>query len=283
MMSRMAEKTINPYKRGTSVEVELASWGRMANARFENFTFGMHGDSSVSSGQEMVIPGLYGDALPAAMIELATRMQLEGVKADSTCGFHVHVDTRDIGWWELRRMTRIYLHLEEFLYGLLPTRRSKNVFCRKLSQHPRLTDYLTLDAKAGSTHDVKRMLIYLITGSMVCGTGDYSQRVVAQYSQFKANKPQNQRSDPSHFRYYGFNLHSMLYRGSVEFRMHHGTTDVAKLIGWPMLCLDIVEAATKMSDAAVDAVDWPMGFVQKYCTPASRRMVKLVQAEGVKE
>lgn len=48
-------------------------------------------------------------------------------------------------------------------------------------------------------------------------------------------------------RYYALNLHSFFYRGTIEFRHHHGTTNPDKMAHWGLICANIIEYANKKS------------------------------------
>ena len=59
-------------------------------------------------------------------------------------------------------------------------------------------------------------------------------------------------------RYRALNLHSFFYRGTVEFRHHHGTVIAAKMQGWGMVCASVLDAAMRMKVSDIEAL--PMGW-----------------------
>lgn len=55
-------------------------------------------------------------------------------------------------------------------------------------------------------------------------------------------------------RYHALNLHSLFYRGTVEFRHHQGSVDAKKMQNWGMLCASVVDAAVKLKISEIDAL-----------------------------
>jgi hypothetical protein len=56
-------------------------------------------------------------------------------------------------------------------------------------------------------------------------------------------------------RYHALNIHSWIYRGTVECRLHTGTASYAKLAAWSMLWTAIVDRAYSMSESEIIALD----------------------------
>lgn len=268
---------VNKFPRALSLELEMTHYGDLLSRKFNSFKFDVAHDGSVNvSRSEMVVGGLIGDNVITAILELATAIYQEEARVDESCGYHVHVDTRDFSYWQYDILVKLWLKLEDWIYtNLFPPARKNTKYAIPLKQHPRVGDYLKWFPTITNTHELKTLFLYMVTGMRVpeqCTRGNEEQlNEVQKYLQFKANKPANRRADPLHFRYFGLNLHSALYRGSVEFRPHHGTVDVVELVYWPMFCLDIVTAASRMGPSQVQNICDPYTWVQKNCSDVSKR------------
>jgi hypothetical protein len=356
--------------RSLGVELELAKWGNLAQVPAKHYRCHRDHDGSVSSGQELVVAPLSGDAFVKGMTELAKHLFANRCTVDQSCGFHVHVDGRDLGFFELRRLLYLYLGLEQDIYSLLLTRQRaanhERYFTRCaddiLAALPRLRD-------AGTTHDIKREIVRLLYGVelrqpapptdpmapppaptfeqlreswLVCelcrsrgesfengyasmwhhmlsethyqndirGMRDDEGNPVANRSGLLrlnatdfmplvarrgiisiAGGPRRShggadrsyinfntirggkyaRNSPVRSRYWGLNLHSWFFRGTVEFRMFQGTTVVDDLVCWPLLCGWIVHAATIVPDATALGVKGLGDFLN--LTHQGRRIV----------
>jgi len=65
----------------------------------------------------------------------------------------------------------------------------------------------------------------------------------------------------NHTRYCGLNLHSVFYRGTIEFRQHAGTVDEEKILRWAGILLFVVDyAINHYSDQTITSLyEMPMG------------------------
>jgi hypothetical protein len=71
----------------------------------------------------------------------------------------------------------------------------------------------------------------------------------------KADKITRQIRSKSHnLRYRALNLHSYFHRGSIEFRHHEGTTDYDTIVGFALICRDLIDAASAMTESQVDVL-----------------------------
>jgi hypothetical protein len=92
--------------------------------------------------------------------------------------------------------------------------------------------------------EIKRTVIWLASGfDLPESLGVDSKKVVyREFNNWKANKPVRYSAQPDHIRYCDLNLHSWYYRGTLEFRLKEGTVTSKEIVGWPLLCLWLVEA-----------------------------------------
>jgi hypothetical protein len=129
-------KILNSLARPLALEVELSSWGTLAEGpRFKHFQYTTAHDGSVKPSEtEMVLSPMSGDGYLRAMFELAEALVKSKAEVNKTCGLHVHVDATDLSYWDLRRFLVLYMGYEEEIYRLLvaPDRASNTRFCGML-------------------------------------------------------------------------------------------------------------------------------------------------------
>lgn len=222
-------------------ELEASRWGDMIYDQFKSFGFTTHGDSSVTSGVEMVIPAIKGDNLINVAVEVGAVAELHRVRVDDTCGFHVHVDVRGRSVWQIAHIVKLYLAVERELYALCTPQRVNCRYARPFTLiNKRVKEFL--ENTPTTTHEVKRELIKLVYGLDINNfTRDWRS-----WLEIKSAKPPNINANPDHPRYMGFNVFSFFYRGTLEFRMKEGTFNPVELIGWSVLCMALVERSDKM-------------------------------------
>jgi len=247
---------VNTLSRPIGIEVELSSWGSLQKEwKPKNLTYNVMHDGSVTSGNELVTCPLAGDKFLAAMIELGGALFRCNTDVDATCGLHVHVDGRDLSYWDIRRLLRMYLAVEDDIYTQLATReRSRNRFCGKFNATRR--EIMPNLLAATTTSTIKKALYELLYG-----TWDFRKISHIRCDKYGAGRDNAYARSA---RYLGLNLHSWLHRGTVEFRMHEGTVDVQDLVCWPLWCGWFVETATKLNDNQAAKVSSLMDFTKQY-------------------
>lgn len=255
----------NRLNRILGTELELAQWGGLQNdgTRLRNLNFMIDHDRSVSSGLEMVSSPLSGDQFIAGMLELGKTLAEHGCTTDRTCGFHVHVDGRDLSYWEIRRLVKIYSRVEEDIYNyILSPERTRNRDWVQ-SYYARCAGMYApfLNTKVTNTNEIKVALIHTIYGENIPkGVTSKSTWTELNNRGFTFKRSRKYGSEGTNVttalraRYWGLNLHSWFYRGSIEFRMKEGSVNVQELVCWPLLCGWIVQLATLLPDSVVDNI-----------------------------
>lgn len=155
------------------------------------------------------------------------------------CGLHVHVDSRDFDYMDLRKFVFLYELCEPAMFSLLPPERHGNRFCLPCgslySKHLRAGEVLTQDKVAAENKkkpDLKKGVVDMVFGK------DGKVQVGGKYAQGAAHE----------VRYRAANLYSHYYRGSIEFRHAPGSIDAEYINNWSLLCSGIVDAAFKLSE-----------------------------------
>lgn len=175
-------------------------------------------DGSLSSSMhaEVVTPIMKGIGADLDTVQAVVRAcRAAGARVDGSCGQHVHVGTATLDAFQLAQVVRGAYHWEKAIHVMcgVQSRRTAH-FCKPLPSR-------TMEAvsKAGK----KNMMA---TGSAV-KTAWYGDR----------GAHLNHYDDS---RYHGVNLHSVFYRGTIEFRWFEGTTHAGEVKANVVLALALV-------------------------------------------
>jgi len=158
-------------------------------------------DSSVADGFEVVSPVLFGNEGLTDVRKVAQALVGAGARVDRRCGFHVHVDARDLSGADILNIIRRYAANEAQIDSFMPTSRrgTNNTYCRTMEDVVRAVRNVSESA----------------TTRQVC------ERVYE--------------------RYYKLNVQAFTRHGTVEFRQHNGTVDWRKMVNWIIFCVQFVE------------------------------------------
>lgn len=161
-------------------------------------------DSSVPDGFELVSPILCGEPGKEEIRKVCQALINARVKVDKRCGFHVHVNARDLTGADLINTAKRYSAFEGVIDGWMPENRraNRNRYCLSMDNILNIFRNQTIQPEespsrvAGLLHDS---------------------------------------------RYHKLNLCAFARHGTVEFRQHSGTIDSEKIINWVEFCLNFVE------------------------------------------
>lgn len=242
----------NGLKRALGVEIELTNWGTGRGVGIEGVHYRIERDGSVhGAAEEMVVDPLVGDAWVEGIENIWEALTLCGAKVDESCGYHVHVDAEDLGWWDLRRVLTVYKRVEGEVFGLCDEYRGEeNHYCRKMDV--RWEKMLGRMWMAGNTEEIKQCLVEEMYKQPMpeCQAeakvleGKIKNKVVDRYG-----------GELSGVRYYALNVHSWMHRGTLEWRMHEGTLNGVDMLMWPLFCGWFVEVVGGMSDKSAGVVE----------------------------
>ena len=175
------------------------------------------GYRSTSDGEyqvEMVTPKLTYDELPHLQ-ECMRRVTAIGAKVNDSCGLHVHVDASNHNRQSLKNLISIMYSKEDLLFKALQVNEARAIeWCQKVRE-PMLKQARTLSAEE---------------------TSDLTQLEDIWYEGFE-NDGRTRHDHYNKSRYYALNLHSVFYRGTVEWRCFNSTLDPAKAAAYVHLCL----------------------------------------------
>ena len=161
---------------------------------------------------EMVTPKLTYAELPKLQ-ECVRRVRKAGAKANGSCGIHVHVDAANHNRQSLKNLIGIMYSKEDILFKALQVSEARaNRWCQKVRE-PMLKKARTLSAD--ETKDLTQL-------EQIWYEGDVSRTEHYNWT-----------------RYHALNLHSVFYRGTVEWRCFNSTLHAGKVAAYVNLCLAI--------------------------------------------
>ena len=161
---------------------------------------------------EMVTPKLTYAELPKLQ-ECVRRVKKAGAKVNKSCGIHIHVDAAKHNRQSLKNLMGIMYSKEDILFKALRVNPDRaRDFCQKVRE-PMLRQARTLSSD--ETTDLTQLEKIWYEGN-VRSTEHYNWT-----------------------RYYALNLHSVFYRGTVEWRCFNSTLHAGKVAAYVNLCLAI--------------------------------------------
>lgn len=114
--------------RNAGIEIYSEGYNHQTRSHWKIVT-----DSSVANGFEVVSPILYGNEGLADVRKVAEALVGAGARVDRRCGFHVHVDARDLLGADILNIVRRYAKHEVQIDSFMPpSRRSGNDYCRTM-------------------------------------------------------------------------------------------------------------------------------------------------------
>ena len=197
---------------------------------WKQVTDGSLGDN----GREYVSPILQGDEGFQEIRKFTGILQGWGYFVNRDCGLHVHIDGRDLGCADIKRLLKIARFFETVLYAMLPESRHEGTYSVPLARFPK--SRFRIGAK---DEDALKRLWY----------GPKGSRGVDLKSKYH------------HSRYYGLNIHSWFYRRSLEFRYHSGTLSALKITNFIVICQALVDKAKEIKTFRMSV---ECGFPEKF-------------------
>ena len=177
--------------------------------------------ATIDMGFELVSPILEGkkgldeiEKVSAALVEI-------GAEVDHTCGFHVHVDARDLDAIDLVWLVEQYSQHECSIDNIMPKCRKKNTYCDSIARNYK---YLLEHFSAKTSFvEAKEILEKKIQENRINASTILSFVGSSWYRRTKLN------------------LAPLARQGTVEFRQHEGTVLASKIIPWVEFCVNFVE------------------------------------------
>ncbi len=229
------------------LEIELENYGKYANSPLKHKFWQIVEDGSLRNhGREFILAyrssngGMgSGNYLPVRGKDFSDALlawegwnkkyceEYPAPQATKRTSVHVHVDVRDFTVKEISRFILLYATFEPTLFKALGNGREEATYC------------LPFFNNSQSRYRASRLINNDDSGNHVQDALQKSQK------------------------YESMNIHSIVQRGSIEFRIHHGTTDVGEMFRWVNILLCLRRAAQdeniQIGDYAANASD--MGLI----------------------
>lgn len=231
-------RKVNPSKRFISVEIEVASvrdWASRVMDCCLKWRHSIVSDGSLpDTGFEINTAPAAGDRFVTCIQELGEALASHGAEVTRSCGLHVHVDARDYTFWDVRKFVLLWERVEPSLFSIVARSRrpgSNNNYCLPVGERYRpLTE----------EQDVKSSFIRSIYG--------YDTKCERHQRQpYKVlDSKKGDKYDSA--RYYALNLHSWVYRGTLENRIHQGSVNAKRITNWSLLFAGLLDFAAQKTE-----------------------------------
>jgi hypothetical protein len=221
---------INPSKRHIAAEIEVAG----VKSEFisdpnvptisrvvKKWQGAIVEDGSLpSDGFEINTAPASGDLYVEQIKEICDILNSRDAKVNNSCGLHIHVNAQDHNFYDIKKLAYLYEKIEPALFSIISPGRKSSRYC--LPCGPKYVVNLEKGIYPKDTEKILKKNIY--------NNEDENKHYL------RTNKYHDAR-------YNAMNLHSWVYRGSIEFRMHHGTTNARKIQNWGILLAGILDFA----------------------------------------
>lgn len=233
LLSRPWEFRVNKSRRLVGVEIEVSNYrdGDKCTEAIQRWGGALGTDGTVPDGFEARTSPANGDILIWSLTDICNSFVEAKATADHTAGLHVHVDASDYTYNDMRKMVMIYSRVEKEIYHLIDRRRATGNYSRMRGKNLGLLVSDPVEARA-SIMDMMTGYKHSPNMRVVSGKGIGD-------------------------RYYGLNLSPWWSIGTVEFRMHHGTTKADKVVNWVRFLIGLMDWGVKATDD--EANNWPTG------------------------
>lgn len=177
---------------------------------------------------EFVTPKCTYDDIPTVQ-ECVRTLRKAGAKVDGSCGLHIHIDGANHTAKSIKNLVFTFRAKEDLIFKAVKTQQSRlNRWCRPID------DTLVNNIRSLTTVDDNSM-----RDTWYSTYTDYQSRDAHYHGS----------------RYHALNLHSLWYRGTVEFRLFEATLHAGEVRAYLTLCLAISAAAINAKRASADVLD----------------------------
>lgn len=214
---------------GVEVELEGKSYGDVNQSSSYLTLWKVVEDGSLRNGCEFIFKEpLRGNMIINALNNLEYWIENHRtITVSKRCGVHVHLDIRDLEPKELLNLIMIYMMTERLLFNYVNPDRIKNNYCRPLTDSTFKFNMQKIIELSKSTDPVHHIMNYV---------GNECEK------------------------YAGLNLRPISTFGSIEFRMHQGTTRIKGLYEWINILFALKRTAREVSLEELLAVYNTQGY-----------------------
>lgn len=194
---------------GVEIEAEGGDYHRVYDDLADE-GFGVQEDGSLDhSGVEVQVPASNGRHTIRLIQQACRSLEENGFDISRRCGLHVHIEYAS-RMKTIKHLLLMVYACEPVFYAINPQSRKENTFCQSLGRAFSVYEIIRTEAK-----DIDK-LFYSKKHRWL------TKSRVRDFKRMKWNE----------CRYFAFNLHSLFYQKTVEFRYHAGTMCPGKIIFW---------------------------------------------------
>ena len=242
-LASRTEKKRNASPRFIAAEIEVASvdTNPLMNLEMMVQLWGaaiVHDGSLPPTGFEICTAPAAGDKFCQQIDAICESLARAGARVTGACGLHVHVDARDCSYYDIRRLVQVYAAIEDTLFAMVPPARRTARFCLPCAQR-----YLATIGDGRLPYKAAKEKVI---------QGIYGRGTLESEAGSEAQKLRKKKYLPA--RYAAVNLHSWMYRGTIECRMFGGTVKAHKIIAWGKLWARIMDYVVARTDDEVRRV-----------------------------
>jgi len=186
-------------------------------------SYGIVDDASLDGGKEVLTPPASLNMAESIIKKACECLKGAGYRGLTTCGLHVHLDAQNFrnDPLKLAHVLRTVFAIEDILLSMQPPSRWNNEYCIRLSRQ------YSFDSFKGKIN-----------------VDDFESKWYRTVVKDRIRHEKMEKYDSKDTRHCGLNLHSTMYRGTVEIRYHAGTIDANKILKWIYVLLKIINYAT---------------------------------------
>jgi hypothetical protein len=211
-------------------------------------------DGSLSSqySAEIVTPiCTYGDL--ETVQKVARALRAAGARVDGSCGIHVHVGADKIGAKGCANLVKLVWAHEDAMRRSLEVAPSRARYCAEVPAS-------------------------LVARVREAAPASLDALATVWYGRSSNEYERAQRYNGT--RYHGINLHSVFYRGTVEFRLFNGTLHAGKIKSYVQLCLGMAARAASARTAAAKRYDGSVKTMRRLLRESGLEGVEFKTARG---
>jgi hypothetical protein len=184
-----------------------------------------HDGSLDQGGIEIQTPPASLNELETIVTNTCETLRSRNWQSTVKCGLHIHLDASDFkdDSKKIINVIKTFYAIEDMIFSILPPSRWVSKYCQRLSK-----DYLYNSFNGKAKADV-------------AWYKEESMRLLEGRKSRKYDKA----------RYYGINIHSLFYNGTLELRYHSGTVNEKKILYWTAFALNVLDYALNRYDDKV--------------------------------
>lgn len=232
----LKQRNLNRTSRYIAAEIEVAGIGGhgrpIYNAVKKWGGAVVYDGSLLAGGFEINTAPAGGDYFVQQVRDYCQEIVAQGGFVTNRCGLHIHVDARDLSYYDLRRLVRVYAAIEPALFAMVPPERSKSRYCRPCGQ-----SYVSAIEEGRLPYEKVR-----------------SDVIVSVYNKESTQDLRTGKGYNVPSRYNALNLHSWFYRGTIECRMYDGSIDPDTISKWGIFWAMLMDYVVKNNDEEVARV-----------------------------